>query len=1802
MKTTTSIIMQRIILAFYLLSFPFFSFGQSASWTAYKPDFFPTNASGQIHGISRVSQMKFHPSNSQKMYAVSARGGLFISTNGGSNWSIAPGSDNLTLGTRFASVCIDHTDDQVIYLGGGDHNYYSSGSGVFKSTNGGQTFVSSGLGGKIIVDMIMDPSNRNTIVAATNTGIYKTTDAGTTWVLKSASIALDDLQAKPGTGIRVLYASSRGAELYRSLDGGDTWSQITSGIYIPTGYTSGGGTRVAVTPADSNIVYFFMNAKGGTLFKSTDGGSNFTAVKDNLSPFLTGYTNSSADPGQGDYNTGLGVDRVNPNIVYFVAHVVWKSTDGGVTWTQLTNWYQKVHTDMHQTINSPYNNNQLWNMNDGGVWLSTDGGNNWVQKSDGIFGYEIYHGGTSPTRRDVVSIGTQDNGELYATSSGWFTNRGGDWQSHCVFDYRPNSSMVYYFLPDWGTVQIPRRRLVTGSAVTYGLPSYVTDFSDICYHRSNPDLGFVGDTVVLRSTNLTATTPAWTSIFNTGVKIISMHSNFADPNRLYVLTSNGKMIVSSDALSAAPTFTTYSLPITSVSTGGITSIKSSPDVVYLVANTNAYRSTDNGATWTSVKYNLPNYNHAAIIADEFFSTSELVFVATGGSVYYKTASGTSWTPYSTGLPSRTTIVDMSIFNDSTSNTLLRTFTYGRGVWETPITSLRALSVNFSASTTNTCVGKPIVFSDLSTGNVTSRTWSFPGGTPSTSTAANPTVTYAAPGVYSVTLTVSNGSTSSTLTKTNYISTQGLSLPITEDFESGVFAPGNWTNVDAGNNAIAWQQYNGVGGFGNSNGCMFFDNYSSDAQGARDEFRSTSLNLSGLGTAQLVFDLAYQPYSLSSYIDSLRILVSTDCGTTFNPIYTKWGSSLATVTGTNTAEFVPTGTQWRTDTVNLSAYAGQQIQVSFQNIGRYGNNLYIDNIRLQGSSGCNATLALNQTNTRCIGQSTGSINAVMSGGNGSVTYTIAPGGTSNSTGVFTGLSAGNYTVSAVDANQCSVSGTVSIGYQYTVNATASNTNIQCFGNTSTVSVNGSGGVSPYTGAGTFTVSAGNYTYTITDANGCQASTSISISQPVQLIATSTNTVINCFGGTSVVTVNATGGTSPYTGAGTFTVTAGIYTYTVTDANGCTATTNRIIQQPSQLVASSSAGSISCFGGSTTVSVTASGGTSPYTGIGNFPVSAGSSSFTVTDQNGCTANTSITVNQPTDLNISAAASAITCFGGQSTVTVSASGGTPPYSGTGSFTRSAGTQSFTVSDANGCSKTISITISQPAALSPTIIVTGPTTFCAGGSVVLTAPSGYSAYSWSNGSTSSSITTGVAGNYQVTVTDGSGCTGTSSPVTVTVNPTINATITISSNAPSTIIASTTITFTATSTNGGNAPVYSWLKNGNPVGTNSLTYTGTGWNNGDVITCQMTSNAACVNPAVVTSNSITLNVQSLSPKYVISDITANKAFYYDASFVFLQSNTLSGTALNSVTNAADVFVTATHGYILDQTNKRIFRSSTPGSLPSVSRSLNTNTGTALSTPKGHCISGDTLWVLDQKDKAIYRYSLSACFTGTGTINAAAKLTLNTKNAAGEGLFSSGPYLYVLNNGTTKNLYRYLKSSGTNVLSRAMVNTTGTALSTVTGCALDGSIVNVVDAGLDRNLQYSLTSLFTGTGNLNATASFILQSTNLNSTGIALTNAILLRGPEENSSIELDEIRWTAYPNPTEGRIILKADGLISTANTVQVFDMAGRLIRSMEIPVSTDANSPDEITIDLSTEGSGLYLISIQNGTSRTTLRVVVK
>ena len=135
------------------------------------------------------------------------------------------------------------------------------------------------------------------------------------------------------------------------------------------------------------------------------------------------------------------------------------------------------------------------------------------------------------------------------------------------------------------------------------------------------------------------------------------------------------------------------------------------------------------------------------------------------------------------------------------------------------------------------------------------------------------------------------------------------------------------------------------------------------------------------------------------------------------------------------------------------------------------------------------------------------------------------------------------------------------------------------------------------------------------------------------------------------------------------------------------------------------SILCFGGTGQVSVSANGGTLPYTGTGTFTVVSGISNYTVTDANGCSSSTSINVPQPTQVVASSAvASAIPCFGGNGSIIVTAIGGTPGYTGTGNYTVTAGTYTYTVTDAHGCANNTTTTITQPPALQPTATITNP------------------------------------------------------------------------------------------------------------------------------------------------------------------------------------------------------------------------------------------------------------------------------------------------------------------------------------------------------------------------------------------------------------------------------------------------------------------------------------------------------------------
>jgi gliding motility-associated-like protein len=528
-----------------------------------------------------------------------------------------------------------------------------------------------------------------------------------------------------------------------------------------------------------------------------------------------------------------------------------------------------------------------------------------------------------------------------------------------------------------------------------------------------------------------------------------------------------------------------------------------------------------------------------------------------------------------------------------------------------------------------------------------------------------------------------------------------------------------------------------------------------------------------------------------------------------------------------------------------------------------------------------------SNVTCFNACDGTASVNPSGGTPPYNVTWSPGNIPGNS--LTNLCPGTYTATIKDANNCQVTYVATITQPPVLSATVSKTNASCGGVCDgTAAVAASGGTPNYSyswtpgGQTTSSVSglcAGSYTVAVTDVNGCTLNRTVVITEPAILTTSPTGVNISCFSlcnGTAAA--NAAGGTPGYTylwSPGNMTTPTvsnlcqGTYTVNVTDANGCTATNNVSIVEPSLLVANASGNNVSCFAacnGSVTAAPT--GGTSPYTynwmpgsvttqTINNL--CAGSYTVTVTDANGCTANQVVTITQPPQLLANATKTNATCNGAcNGTATANPSGGTPAYSYSwmpGNLTTQtitglcAGSYTVTVTDAMGCTVNQTITITQPNPLSVGLNATPLTCNNTCSSIISTNISGGTAaytYSWGAGQTTSSISGQCAGSYSVTVTDANNCTATAS---TTVNqPTALTVITSSNNAS----CNNSCNGSAAGIAGGGTPPYSYIwtpgnfttssVNNLCAGTYTLTVT-------DANACQGTSVVNITEPSILQAN-----------------------------------------------------------------------------------------------------------------------------------------------------------------------------------------------------------------------------------------------------------------------------------------------------------------------------------------------------------------
>ncbi|RPD39472.1 gliding motility-associated C-terminal domain-containing protein [Chitinophaga barathri] len=528
----------------------------------------------------------------------------------------------------------------------------------------------------------------------------------------------------------------------------------------------------------------------------------------------------------------------------------------------------------------------------------------------------------------------------------------------------------------------------------------------------------------------------------------------------------------------------------------------------------------------------------------------------------------------------------------------------------------------------------------------------------------------------------------------------------------------------------------------------------------------------------------------------------------------------------------------------------------------------------------------QVDVNCNGGNTGSATVTATGGTSPYSYLWSTGGT---TATINNLTAGTYTVTITDANGCDTTATVTITETAPITVTVTQDNVLCNGdNTGSISVVTAGGTAPYTylwnnGATTATVNnltAGTYTATITDVNGCDTAISVTVTEPDTLTFTTSQVNVNCNGGnTGSATVNADGGTRPYrhlwsTGAMTATInglTAGTYTCTITDANGCDTTATVIITETDAITAAITQNNVLCNGGNTgSISVATAGGTAPYTYLWNNGattatvnnLTAGVYTATITDVNGCDTAISVTITEPDSLSFTTSQVNVNCNGGNTgSATVTVTGGTSPYSylwSNGGTTATinnliAGTYTVTITDANGCDTTASVILTETAPI--TVTVTQDNVLCNGdntGSISVVTAGGTAPYTylWNNGATTATVNNLIAGVYTATITDVNGC-DTAISVTVTEPDTLGFTISqVNVNCNGGNTGSATITAT-----GGTSPYsYLWSTGATTATINDLaagTYTVTisDANGCDTTTTVVITETAAITAAITQSN-----------------------------------------------------------------------------------------------------------------------------------------------------------------------------------------------------------------------------------------------------------------------------------------------------------------------------------------------------------------
>lgn len=682
---------------------------RKAAATAWTPAG-PRNIGG------RMTDIVADPANPSVVWAGAASGGVWKSTDAGATWApVFDGYGSLSVG----ALAMSPADPAVVYAGTGEANpgggsVAYGGDGVWKTTDGGATWAQLGLvESRYIGRIVIDPADPSRLfVAATGDlfsksaerGVYRSTDAGASWSLVhfvSDSTGCIDLAIDPANPSRIFAAmwerirqpSTRRyggvtSGIWRSEDGGDTWTLLTNGL--PAAATRPGRIGIAVAPSSPATVYAIYADEVGEFagfYRSTDSGASWARRID------TDLVNGNFYSTYGWWFGRIWIHPANAQIVWADGVELYKTTNGGDAWTNANGI---MHADQHAQWIQPSNPNMMWRGNDGGMYRSTDGGTSWTHVVT-IPNSQFYTCEAHVSQPLRAHGGLQDNGTWRAPIAG-----GLDWEELPVggdgffVNVDINTTSRIYAEYQYGALRRSTNGGSNFSSATSGISGLdrknwntpvVMDPSSFGAPQTTL---YYGANRLYRSTNSAASWSAASGDLSDGAPgtngvtygtITTIALAPSSAQTIYVGTDDANVWVTTNG-GASWTKIDGALPERWVTRVAVHPVD--PAVAYATLSgfreddplAHVFRTTDRGTTWSDISGDLPDAPANDIIVDPV-ETSRL-YVATDVGVFFTQNGGASWLPLGSGIADGAVITDLDYI--AVDPPLLYAATYGRSMY------------------------------------------------------------------------------------------------------------------------------------------------------------------------------------------------------------------------------------------------------------------------------------------------------------------------------------------------------------------------------------------------------------------------------------------------------------------------------------------------------------------------------------------------------------------------------------------------------------------------------------------------------------------------------------------------------------------------------------------------------------------------------------------------------------------------------------------------------------------------------------------------------------------------------------------------------------------------------------------------------------------------------------------------------------------------------------------------------------------------------------------------------------------